>query len=130
PQPKPLTSPNHLFSLYHTYPFPLQLTQQYPQQHQIKVHHDPFPNQIQNHTQTPPSPTTQTHSIHLQTPTLSQFTLTTQFLRYHPLQTHSLLLPILKHPHITQKPQKPDHIQFILHLTPFYPQTRPHLPHH
>ncbi|RWR15200.1 alanine--tRNA ligase [Siminovitchia fortis] len=120
---KDMISGKDVFRLYDTYGFPVELTEEYAEEEQMKVDHDGFAKEMEKQRERARSARSETDSMQVQSGTLSELTVSSEFVGYEHLETDSVVLAILKEGDITETVEKGDEIQFILDVTPFYAES-------
>lgn len=120
---KDMISGEDVFRLYDTYGFPVELTEEYAEEEQLKVDHEGFAQEMEKQRERARSARSETESMQVQNSTLAELTISSEFVGYDRLATDSVVLAILKDGEITEKAEEGEEIQFLLDVTPFYAES-------
>ncbi|GIN89715.1 alanine--tRNA ligase [Siminovitchia terrae] len=120
---KDMISGEDVFRLYDTYGFPVELTEEYTEEEQLKVDHEGFAQEMEKQRERARSARSETDSMQVQNSTLAELTVSSEFVGYDRLVTDSVVLAILKDGEITEKAEEGEEIQFLLDVTPFYAES-------
>ncbi|MBD8003660.1 alanine--tRNA ligase [Bacillus norwichensis] len=120
---KDMISGEDVFRLYDTYGFPVELTEEYAEEEQLKVDHEGFAQEMEKQRERARSARSETESMQVQNSTLAELTVSSEFVGYDRLATDSVVLAILKDGEITEKAEEGEEIQFLLDVTPFYAES-------
>lgn len=112
-----------VFRLYDTYGFPVELTKEYAEEEHMKVDQEGFAEEMDKQRERARSARSETESMQVQSGTLAELTIDSEFVGYEQLETESVVTVILKEGEIVETARQGEKIQFILDVTPFYAES-------
>lgn len=111
------------FKLYDTYGFPLDLTEDYAQEHGLGVDHDGFEAAMQRQREMARAASHTGGSMKVQGGVLSDFTTKTEFIGYDELAAKAKILAIISGDSFVEVLSEGESGQIILDATPFYAES-------
>ncbi|VEF47698.1 alanyl-tRNA synthetase [Bacillus freudenreichii] len=120
---KEMISGEDVFRLYDTYGFPVELTEEYAEEEHMKVDHEGFAKEMEKQRERARSARSETDSMQVQSGTLAELTIDSEFVGYERLETQSVVMAILKDGDIAETAEQGEEVQFILDVTPFYAES-------
>ncbi|RST73906.1 alanine--tRNA ligase [Siminovitchia acidinfaciens] len=120
---KDMISGEDVFRLYDTYGFPVELTEEYAEEEHMKVDHEGFAREMEKQRERARSARSETDSMQVQSGTLAELTIDSEFVGYERLETQSVVMAILKDGDIAETAEQGEEVQFILDVTPFYAES-------
>jgi alanyl-tRNA synthetase len=112
-----------IFRLYDTYGFPVELTEEYAEEEEMKVDHAGFETEMELQRERARAARQDVDSMHVQGGVLGDIKVESQFVGYQQLETNSTVLVLLKNGEMVSEATAGDEIQLILDETPFYAES-------
>ncbi|MBS4194776.1 alanine--tRNA ligase [Lederbergia citri] len=116
-------SGSDVFKLYDTYGFPIELTEEYAEEENMKVDHEGFDIAMEEQRERARSARQDTESMHVQGGILGDLHVSSTFIGYGNLQSETKVQAIIKNGELVQAAREGDKIDFILEDTPFYAES-------
>lgn len=118
-----IISGGDVFRLYDTYGFPVELTEEYAGEEQMKVDHEGFELEMEKQRERARSARHDTGSMQVQGGVLGDIKVKSDFIGYGTLETDSEVAVIIKNGEIADTAEAGEEFQFILDKTPFYAES-------
>jgi len=112
-----------VFRLYDTYGFPVELTEEYAEEENMKVDHAGFEREMENQRNRARAARQDVDSMHVQSGVLGEIKVESKFVGYDQLESASTVAELLKDGDLVDSANEGDEIQFILDTTPFYAES-------
>jgi len=120
---KDVISGSDVFKLYDTYGFPIELTEEYAEEENMKVDHEGFDVAMEEQRERARSARQDTESMHVQGGILGDLHVSSTFIGYGNLHSETKVQAIIKNGELVQAAREGDKIDFILENTPFYAES-------
>ena len=120
---KDVIAGSDVFKLYDTYGFPVELTEEFVEEEQMKVDHAGFEAAMEEQRERARSARQDTGSMQVQGGVLGEIKVPSEFVGYDKLITEANVSVILKNGELTEQASEGEEIQFILDQTPFYAES-------
>jgi alanyl-tRNA synthetase len=118
------TIPGHeVFRLYDTYGFPVELTEEYAEEEQMKIDREGFEKAMADQRERARSARQEAGSMQVQGGILGDLKVTSEFIGYDTLQANSVVQAILKEGKLVNEAKAGETVQLILKETPFYAES-------
>ncbi|WP_433743338.1 alanine--tRNA ligase [Falsibacillus pallidus] len=112
-----------VFRLYDTYGFPVELTEEYAEEENMKVDHAGFENEMEKQRERARSARQDVDSMQVQGGVIGDVKTESKFVGYDVLQTPANVAVLLKNGEFAESADAGEDIQFILNETPFYAES-------
>lgn len=112
-----------VFRLYDTYGFPVELTEEYAEEEDMKIDHAGFEAEMEQQRERARAARQDVDSMHVQGGVLGDIKTESVFVGYEQLRTNSTVLAIIKNGELVNEAASGDEVQFILDVTPFYAES-------
>lgn len=114
---------DEVFRLYDTYGFPVELTEEYAEEEQMKVDHEGFEKAMAVQRERARSARQEADSMQVQSGVLGELKVKSEFVGYDTLQVSTVVEAIVKEGELVSKAGTGETVQFILKDTPFYAES-------
>ncbi|RDI44089.1 alanine--tRNA ligase [Falsibacillus pallidus] len=112
-----------VFRLYDTYGFPVELTEEYAEEENMKVDHGGFESEMEKQRERARSARQDVDSMQVQGGVIGDVKTESKFVGYDVLQTTAKVAVLLKNGEFAESAEAGEDIQFILDQTPFYAES-------
>jgi alanyl-tRNA synthetase len=112
-----------VFRLYDTYGFPIELTEEYAEEENMKVDHEGFQQEMEKQRERARAARQDVDSMQVQGGILGDIKVESEFVGYDQLSTDSVVRVIVKNGELATSAQTGDEVQIILDKTPFYAES-------
>ncbi|WP_078545452.1 alanine--tRNA ligase [Litchfieldia alkalitelluris] len=112
-----------VFRLYDTYGFPVELTEEYAEEEQMKIDHEGFEVEMDNQRSRARAARQDVGSMQVQSGVLGEIKVESEFIGYDKLESDSTILVIVKNGEIIESAAEGEEVQVILDKTPFYAES-------
>ncbi|WP_214782735.1 alanine--tRNA ligase [Exiguobacterium sp. S3] len=111
------------FRLYDTYGFPLELTIEYAEDHQMTVDEDGFKEAMNEQRERARQARADVESMQIQSGVLADITMPSTFLGYNNLETNAKIISLIHNGELADVVAAGEEAQVILDQTPFYAES-------
>ena len=111
------------FRLYDTYGFPLELTIEYAEDHQMTVDEDGFKEAMNEQRERARQARADVESMQIQSGVLADITMPSTFLGYNNLETNAKIISLIHNGELVDVVAAGEEAQVILDQTPFYAES-------
>ncbi|MFC7372743.1 alanine--tRNA ligase [Fictibacillus iocasae] len=111
------------FKLYDTFGFPIELTEEYAQEHEMTVDIDGFGKEMEAQRERARSARQDVGSMQVQAGVLSEVTAVSEFVGYESLTSQGEILEVFQNGERAEMVQEGDEAQIMLSQTPFYAES-------
>ncbi|MFC0188066.1 alanine--tRNA ligase [Fictibacillus aquaticus] len=111
------------FKLYDTFGFPIELTEEYAQEHEMTVDLEGFKNEMEAQRERARSARQDVGSMQVQAGVLSDVTLKSEFVGYEALAAQAEIIEVFQNGERSEMVQEGDEAQIMLSKTPFYAES-------
>ncbi|KZZ86028.1 alanine--tRNA ligase [Bacillus sp. SJS] len=112
-----------VFRLYDTYGFPVELTEEYAEEEEMKIDAEGFESEMQKQRERARSARQEVDSMQVQGGVLGDLTTESTFVGYEHLTVETEAAALVKDGELVSEASKGDEIQLILVQTPFYAES-------
>ncbi len=112
-----------VFRLYDTYGFPVELTEEYAAEEDMKIDHEGFEAEMEVQRERARAARHDENSMHVQGGALRDITVESKFVGYDELKTHSIVTAIIKDGELIEEALPDEEVQLMLDVTPFYAES-------
>ncbi|MBE4908084.1 alanine--tRNA ligase [Bacillus luteolus] len=112
-----------VFRLYDTYGFPVELTEEYAEEEQMKIDHEGFEREMNSQRERARAARQDVDSMQVQSGVLGEITVKSEFIGYDSFESESIIEVIIKNGEVVNNASSGDEIQIILDKTPFYAES-------
>ncbi|MTH52525.1 alanine--tRNA ligase [Bacillus mangrovi] len=112
-----------VFRLYDTYGFPVELTEEYAEEEEMKIDAEGFEAEMEQQRERARSARQETGSMQVQGGILGEITVESTFAGYDTLHTETEIAVLIKDGELVSEASEGDEVQFILVQTPFYAES-------
>lgn len=112
-----------VFRLYDTYGFPVELTEEYAEEEDMKIDHAGFEREMELQRERARSARQDVDSMHVQGGVLGDIKTESKFVGYDELKTVTTVTAIIKNGELATEANTGDEVQLILDVTPFYAES-------
>ncbi|MED4813394.1 alanine--tRNA ligase [Bacillus atrophaeus] len=118
-----LISGTDVFKLYDTYGFPVELTEEYAEDEQMKVDHKGFEDEMEKQRARARNARQDVGSMQVQGGALRDVTVESTFVGYTNTKSHSSVVELLQDGELIEEAHEGETIQILLNETPFYAES-------
>ncbi|MGO4887380.1 alanine--tRNA ligase [Anaerobacillus sp. MEB173] len=112
-----------VFRLYDTYGFPVDLTEEYVEEHGFTIDREGFEQEMEVQRERARSARQEVDSMQVQDSVLGEIKVSSEFVGYEGLEATSTVLTMMKDKQVANEVQKGEKAQIILDVTPFYAES-------
>lgn len=112
-----------VFRLYDTYGFPVELTEEYAEEEDMKVDHAGFEQEMELQRDRARAARQDVDSMQVQGGVLGEIKVQSQFVGYEKQETSSTVIAIVKNGELVEEASIGEEVQLILDVTPFYAES-------
>lgn len=116
-------SGSDVFRLYDTYGFPVELTEEYAEEENMKIDHEGFEKEMEAQRERARAARADVDSMKVQGGVLGDIKKESKFVGYETLETESIVEVIVYNGELTNEVKEGEEAQVILDITPFYAES-------